>query len=124
MIVGLGIDVASIERIRRLLDRHGARFAHRILTDGERDDLKGRVDQASAVAARFAAKEAVFKALGGPPNVSWQHISLRRAPGSAPQVQVHGPAREWFERLGVQRTWVSVTHDAGVAAVVVVLEKD
>ena len=66
MIVGLGIDVASVERVRRVLERFGDRFSARVLTEGEQSDLAPRrADRAEAFAGRFAAKEAAVKALLG-----------------------------------------------------------
>jgi holo-[acyl-carrier protein] synthase len=123
MIVGVGLDIASIERVARALGRHGARFEHRILTSAERGDIEGRRDRAHAVAARFAAKEAAFKALGGPRDVSWHQIELRREPGGAPRVELAGAARGHAARRGVTAIHVSLTHDAGLAAAVVILEK-
>jgi holo-[acyl-carrier protein] synthase len=123
MIVGLGIDVASIDRIARSLERFGERLWQRILTERERDDLAPRRgDRAAALAGRFAAKEALSKALGGPRDVWWQNVEVRRGPLGAPELWLLGPARAHADRLGVTRQLVSITHDAGVAAAVVVLE--
>lgn len=123
MIVGLGIDVASIDRMARSLERFGDRLWQRILTERERDDLAPRrADRAAALAGRFAAKEALSKALGGPRDVWWQSVEVRRGPLGAPELCLFGPARAHADRLGVSRQLVSITHDAGVAAAVVVLE--
>ncbi|HEY3497052.1 MAG TPA: holo-ACP synthase [Polyangiaceae bacterium] len=124
MIVGLGIDVASVERVRRVLERFGDRFSARILTRGEQSDLAPRTaDRAEAFAGRFAAKEAAVKALGGPRDVSFHDLEVRRAPSGAPELLLHGAAAEHGKRLGVARALVSITHDAGIAAAVVVLER-
>ncbi len=122
MIVGLGIDVAAIERQRSALERFGERFWQRILTENERADLSRRPDRAVALAGRFAAKEAATKALGGPPDVGWHDIEIRPDARGAPELVFLGPALAHATRLGVQRILVSITHDAGVAAAVVVLE--
>ena len=124
MIVGLGIDVASIERQRTALERFGDRLWQRILTENERADLSSRPDRALALAGRFAAKEAAAKALGGQPDVWWHDVEIRPDARGAPQLTFLGPARAHAERLGVRRVFVSITHDAGVAAAVVVLESD
>jgi len=124
MIIGLGIDVSSIARQRAALERFGERLWQRILTEGERADLSPRPDRALALAGRFAAKEAAAKALGGQPDVWWHDVEIRPDPRGAPQLTFLGPARAHAERLGVRRTFVSITHDAGVAAAVVVLEGD
>ena len=123
MVVGLGIDVVSVERVARSLDRFGERFSERVLTAAERDELAGRTaDRATAVAGRFAAKEAASKALGGPRDVWWHDLEVRRGELGAPSLLLLGPAALHAERLGVSRCLLSITHDAGVAAAVVVLE--
>ena len=78
MIVGIGIDVCSIERMRRALERHGDRFFARICSERERVDLAGR-DMATALSGRFAVKEAFAKALDGAPGVGWHEVEVRRA---------------------------------------------
>jgi holo-[acyl-carrier protein] synthase len=122
MVVGLGIDVASVERIRAALARFGDRLWQRILTEHERADLANRPDRALALAGRFAAKEAAAKALGGQPDVWWHDVEIRPDPRGAPRLELLGPGRAHADRLGVRRIWVSITHDAGVAAAVVVLD--
>ena len=122
MVVGLGIDVASVARIRATLERHGDRFWQRILTENERADLAKRPDRALALAGRFAAKEAAAKALGGQPDVWWHDIEVRSNARGGPQMALIGSATAHAQRLGVSRILVSITHDAGVAAAVVVLE--
>ena len=123
MVVGLGIDVVSVDRIRRSLERFGDRFWERILTVGEREDLKDRgVARAVALAGRFAAKEAFSKAIGAPNDVWWHDVEVRRGRGGAPELSWSGPANAHMERLDVARALVSITHDAGVAAAVVVLD--
>jgi holo-[acyl-carrier protein] synthase len=121
MVVGLGIDVASIERVARALDRFGDRLWQRVLTESEcRDGLSAR--RAEFFAGRFAAKEAAFKALGGPPGVGFRDLQVRRAARGRPELDLLGEARAHADRLGVRRSLLSLSHDAGVAAAVVVLE--
>jgi holo-[acyl-carrier protein] synthase len=111
MIVGLGIDVCSVPRIASALERFGERFWERVLSPRERVAVVARhADRAVLLAGRFAAKEAFSKAIGAPKDVWWHDVEVRRAPTGAP------------ERLGVRRMLISITHDAGVAAAVVVLE--
>lgn len=121
MIVGLGIDVCSIERMRRALERHGDRFFARICAETERDDLTGR-DLATALAGRFAAKEAFAKALDGARGVGWHEVQVRRAPSGRPILELSGSAAAMVKEVGAGAWHVSITHDAGVAAAVVVLE--
>jgi len=122
VIVGLGIDVCSIERMRRALERHGDRFFSRICTESERADLSGR-DMATALAGRFAVKEAFAKALDGARGVGWHEVQVRRAPSGRPILELSGNATKMVESVGANAWHVSITHDAGVAVAVVILEK-
>lgn len=122
MIVGLGIDVCSIERMKKALERHGERFFSRICTEAERADLTGR-DKATALAGRFAVKEAFAKALDGASGVGWHEVEVRRAPSGRPTLSVSGNAVTRLAEFGADHWHVSITHDAGVAVAVVVLEK-
>lgn len=122
MIVGLGIDVCSIERMRRALERHGDRFFSRICTEAERGDLTGR-DMATALAGRFAVKEAFAKALDGARGVGWHEVEVRRAPSGRPTLELKGNAVAMAESFGADTWHVSITHDGGVAVAVVILEK-
>jgi holo-[acyl-carrier protein] synthase len=121
MIVGLGIDVCSIERMRRALERHGDRFFSRICTEAERADLTGR-DVATSLAGRFAAKEAFAKALDGAKGVGWHEVEVRRATSGRPVLELKGSALSMVESFGADSWHVSITHDAGVAVAVVILE--
>lgn len=122
MIVGMGLDIAAVSRIASALERYGDRFAERILTAQETADLSGRVDRATAVAGRFAAKEAALKALGAPRDVTWHELEVRRGALGAPLLELHGQAAVHAARLGVRRSHLTITHDGGVAAAVVILE--
>ena len=122
MLVGLGIDVASITRMERALNRFGDRFAARVLTELELEQLARRADRGCFVAGRFAVKEAAFKALGGPRDVGWHDLEVDAGPEGVPMLRLRCAALPHADRLGVSRVWVSISHDAGVAAAVVVLE--
>ena len=122
MILGLGIDVASIDRMRGVLDRHGERIWTRILTPIEQTALGQRRDRATALAGRWAAKEAAVKAFLGTAGALWHDFEVRRSSSGAPEMHFQGRAALAAARLGVVRAFVSITHDAGVAAAVVVLE--
>src|SRR5262245_60170740 len=122
MIVGIGIDVCSIDRMRRALERHGDRFFSRICTDREKADLLGR-DQATALSGRFAAKEAFAKALDGARGVAWHDVEVRRAPSGKPVLELRGTALVAIEKFGADKWHVTISHDAGVAVAMVVLER-
>ncbi len=122
MILGLGIDVASIERMSRVLQRHGDRLWNRVLTPREQETLAKRRDRAVALAGRWAAKEAAVKAFLGRAGALWHDFEVRRGVLGEPEMHFLGRAAMVADRLGVVRALVSITHDAGVAAAVVVLE--
>jgi holo-[acyl-carrier protein] synthase len=121
VIIGVGLDVCSIERMRRALERHGERFFARICSESERLDLAGR-DMATALAGRFAVKEAFAKALDGAPGVGWHEVEVRKAPSGRPRLELRGAALALTRKSGVERWHVTITHDAGIAAAVVILE--
>ena len=122
MIVGMGIDVCSIERMRQALERHGDRFYNRIVGPEERLDFEKVADRAQMLAGRFAAKEAFAKALDGAPGVGWHEVVIRRGPSGRPQMTLVGLARTLALDAGAIRWHLSITHDAGIAAAVVILE--
>jgi holo-[acyl-carrier protein] synthase len=123
VIVGLGIDLCEVRRLRDLEERYGERFLRRIFTDKERDRCAGRRHH-ECLAGRFAAKEAALKALGTglSQGIAWRDVELTRGEYQAPTILFHRRAREIFERLGGKRVQVSITHDGGNAAAVVILE--
>jgi holo-[acyl-carrier protein] synthase len=123
VIVGLGVDVVEVARIRRSLDGPaGARFVARCFTEGERAYCDGRRDRATHYAARFAAKEAASKALGVPPGIRFLDVEVAREGGS-PALRFHGVAAEAAARLAVVAAHLALTHDGGIAAATVVLER-
>ncbi|MCL2778863.1 MAG: holo-ACP synthase [Polyangiaceae bacterium] len=122
MIVGLGIDVCSIERMRRALSRHGDRFFSRICTETERADLISR-DAATSLAGRFAVKEAFAKSIDGARGVGWHEVEVRRAKSGKPVLTLFGNAITMAKRFGADTWHVTITHDAGIAVAVVILEK-
>jgi holo-[acyl-carrier protein] synthase len=121
-IVGLGMDICSVERIQRILQGPRAeRFLERVYTDAERALCGERADSASAYAARFAAKEALVKALGAPPGIRWRDMEVVRGSGM-PRFALSGVAREVMEQRRVDAL-LTMTHDAGVAAATVILQE-
>ncbi len=124
MIVGTGIDLADVDRVRALIERHGGRFLARVLTEAERAYCERYRDPAPQVAARFAAKEAALKALGTglDHGLSWQDVEVERAESGAPSLLLHGRAAEFARERGAERTHLSLSHDRGAAIAVVILE--
>jgi holo-[acyl-carrier protein] synthase len=129
VIVGIGIDVVDIARVTRLVARHPERALHRLFTLREVDYCRLRARSADHFAARIAAKEAAYKALSaasGPEarGIAWKDIELVARAGSAPTLELHGPARRAAEVLGVRRALVTLTHSDGIAAAVVILDSE
>lgn len=123
MILGVGLDLVEIGRIRRALGRHGGRFGRKLFTEGEAAYCLSRARPEQYFASRFAAKEAASKALGtGMRGVSFKEIEVRRLESGRPEIVFHGRAAERAEGLGVKTAHVSMTHSDTHAAAVVVLE--
>jgi holo-[acyl-carrier protein] synthase len=121
-VVGLGMDVCSVDRIARVLaGPNGARFRERVFTPAEVETCGARSDAATAYAARFAAKEALVKALGAPPGIRWRDMEVVKAANGAPGFALDGVAAHEIEARRV-RVLLALTHDAGVAAATVVLD--
>ena len=124
MILGIGTDVASIERIAGVLERHGERFVNRVLTADERRRFERTKKKASHLAKRWAAKEAFSKAIGTGIHApfTWQSISIGRDLSGKPLLLPSPAMAKHLEKLGVTHSHVSLTDDAGVAFAFVVLE--
>ena len=124
MIVGIGVDLAEVDRIRDALERPstGARFRARVFTAGEQAYCERRRRKYESYAARFAAKEAVAKALGAPPGLRWADVEIVHDQAGRPGLMVQGTVADAARRLGVRRWHVSLTHDGGVSVAFVVAE--
>ncbi len=124
MIKGIGIDIVSVERIKRSVKRFGDRFAGRIMTEREAETGQGRRDYANWLAGRWAAKESAAKALGSGfgRGIGWKDIEVIKDAAGCPSIRYHGKALEKVQELKIVRTHLSITHDAGSAAAVVILE--
>jgi holo-[acyl-carrier protein] synthase len=124
VVVGIGIDVVEIARIRRLMDRWQDRFLQRVFTEAEIAYARRRHDPAQHLAARFAAKEATLKALGTglSMGVRWREMEVRRGRGQPPQLTLSGRTAELGEARGIRRLHVSLSHDAGLAVAQVLAE--
>src|SRR6267143_4039268 len=124
MIVGTGIDIAEVHRIGEAMERFGARFLHRVFTEGERRYCDSKANRVERYAARFAAKEAAMKALGTGWNhgVRWRDCEVVRLPGGRPTLTFHGKAGEFAARLGVKNAALSISHTAEQAIAQVILE--
>ena len=124
MIIGSGIDVVEIGRIRQSVDRFGQRFLDRVFTKAEQAYCLRRRNAAESLAARFAAKEAGAKALGTgiSRGVSWLEIEVVREPGRRPTLRFLGGALKIADRLGVVGIALSLAHTGEISVASVVLE--
>ncbi|MFC1935333.1 holo-ACP synthase [Chloroflexota bacterium] len=116
----MGVDIIEIDRIAQATDRWGERFLHRIYTTDELDYCRGRAPQ---LAARFAAKEAVMKALGtGRRGVDWRDIEVVRCRSGRPFIQLQGRASKVAERLSINQVALSLSHSREYAVASVLVE--
>ncbi len=122
MIRGLGIDLVLIHRIERLIQRFGDRFTERIFSPRERAHCARYGKPAQHYAARFAAKEAILKALGVPRGLRWHELEVLNDSSGAPKIQLGGGAARAATALGITSLYLSLTHEGDTAAAVVVAE--
>jgi holo-[acyl-carrier protein] synthase len=115
VIVGIGVDLVDIARLEQALRRTPA-LAARLFTEGE------RAGSPASLAACFAAKEAVAKALGAPAGLRWTDVEVGHEPTGQPVLAVRGTVADAARRLGVRRWHISLTHDRGVSVAFVVAE--
>jgi holo-[acyl-carrier protein] synthase len=121
VIVGVGIDVVGVARFAASLQRSPA-LAARLFTPAERMSAAGRPRSAESLAARFAAKEALAKAVGSPGTLRWHDAEVTVLGSGQPVIAVTGTVAAWAARLGVDRWHLALAHDAGIATAVVVAE--
>jgi len=124
VIVGMGIDVAEVERIRGAIERHGEVFLRRIFTAKEREYCERFKNKFERYAGRFAVKEAAMKALGTgwSRGVRWVDIEVARQKGGRPTLVLAGEAQKIADRLGVKHMALSITHTAAQAFAQVIFE--
>jgi holo-[acyl-carrier protein] synthase len=127
---GIGTDICDVRRIRESLERHGERFARRILADGELVTWRARTGRlpergVSFLATRFSAKEAFSKAigLGMRMPMTWRSCEIAKLPSGQPVIVLHGELKRWFEAQGLT-AHVSVSDETNYAASFVVVEKN
>jgi holo-[acyl-carrier protein] synthase len=124
MIVGTGVDLAEVDRIRKSIERYGDRFIHRIYTPAEIAYVERKANKFERYAARFAAKEAGMKAIGTGwrRGVRWQDFEVANLPSGKPTLRLHGVAAKFAEKLGVKNIALSITHTAELGMAHVILE--
>ena len=112
MIVGHGVDIVEVARIQTMIDEHEERFLERCFTPGERAYAEARKRSAEHFAGRFAAKEAVLKALGTGwrDGIAWTDVEVVVLPSGQPEVRLHGMAQETAMKRGVRAWSLSISH--------------
>ena len=123
-IVGMGTDLAEVDRLELSITRYGDRFLQRIYTAGEIAYVTGKANHFERYAARFAAKEAGMKALGTgwSGGVRWQDLEVANLPSGRPTLLLHGKAAAHAMGLGVRHIHLSLSHTATMAIAFVILE--
>ena len=124
MIIGLGVDIAEVGRVKAAIERHGETFLRRLYTPAEREYCERFKNKYERFAGRFAAKEAAMKALGTgwSRGVRWVDVEVVRQKGGRPTVKLQGEAGNIAERLGVKNIALSITHTADQAFAQVIFE--
>ena len=124
MILGTGVDLAEVARIREAIGRYGDRFIRRIYTDGEIAYVERKANRFERYAGRFAAKEAGMKAIGTgwKRGVRWQDFEVTNLPSGRPTLRLHGEAARIAEKMGVKSISLSITHTAELGMAHVILE--
>lgn len=124
MIIGLGIDISEIDRMREAIERRGQALVKRVFTPAEIAYCQQHRDPHERFAARFAAKEAAMKALGTGwrHGVRWVDIEVVRMPSGKPTLELRGVAKQFAERMGVARISLSITHSGNIALAQVIFE--
>ena len=121
---GIGVDVVKVDRLFQSLERFGARMEARLFTPGELEYCRRHKDPMPHLAARFAAKEAAFKAIGTglSGGVAWKQAEVEQPGGRQPKLLLHGVALERFRELGCTASHLTLAHDGGLAIACVVIE--
>jgi holo-[acyl-carrier protein] synthase len=121
MIYGIGIDIVKIERMRAAVERWGSRFLQRVFTENEIAYAYGKKDPYLSLSVRFAAKEALIKAIGSEIPVSLSDIEVMNQGNGRPFIKVKGDIETFFTRKSLRTAHVSLSHEReyGIACVVV-----
>jgi holo-[acyl-carrier protein] synthase len=124
MIVGTGVDLAEVARIKASIERFGDKFIARIYTTAEIAYVERKANKYERYAARFAAKEAGMKAIGTgwSRGVTWKDFEVANLPSGKPTLRFHGAAAQFADRLGVKNVSLSITHTSELGMAHVILE--
>lgn len=123
MIIGIGVDVVELKRIEKIWNRYGVKFANKILSEQEQK-LLPQSNPIAFLAGRFAAKEALSKALGTgfSAQINFKNFSVSNLPSGQPVATLSGAALETMQKNGAKRVFLSISHDKGCAVAMAILE--
>jgi holo-[acyl-carrier protein] synthase len=126
MIVGIGVDIVDVGRIKDLLERYRERFVRRVFTEAEAGYAERSVREAERLAGRFAVKEAVLKAFGTGKSqgILWRDVETIRGAMGKPEVKLYNKANKYMKKLKGNRILVSISHDGGKAVAFVIIETE
>ncbi len=125
MIIGIGVDLVEISRVRTMIASQGERALLRLFTENEREYCSDMANPARHFAVRVAAKEAAFKALSGTQEaraIGWREMEVELDEIGRPSLRLHGRASARAKELGVAKSWISLSHGDDLATAFVVLE--
>lgn len=124
MILGTGVDLCEVPRLKQAIERHGVRFTSRVFTEAETAYAESKANRYERYAARFAAKEAAMKALGTGwrGGIAWRDFEVSNQASGRPALRFHGRAAEIANQRGVRNISLSLTHTAEQAMAMVILE--
>ena len=114
-VFGIGVDLVEVARVQRIMSRHQT-FVPRVFTPEEIEYCSRQANPAESYAARWAAREACRKALGGVRGMSWHDVRVSRAPSGAPALALSGNVARRAAELGVEQVMVALTHERKMAA--------
>jgi holo-[acyl-carrier protein] synthase len=123
VILGTGVDLCEVPRIKASFERFGRRFLERIFTEREIAYCESKANKFERFAARFAAKEAGMKALGtGWRGVAWKEFEVGNLPSGRPTLRLHGNAEKIARQMGVANVALSITHTEEQSLAIVIFE--
>ena len=124
MIKGIGIDIVEIKRIKKIIEKWGMKFSHRVFTCNEREYCEKKKFSHQSYAARFAAKEAFLKALGiGLRGVSWKEIEITTDSFGKPEIKAQGKLKNILKKQKVNQIFLTLSHSRKYAVAQVILEE-
>lgn len=123
MIYGIGIDIVSVKRLKEVVDRWGRRFLEKVFTSTEIDYCLDRKDSHLSLSARFAAKEAMVKALGGRADITFKDVEIVNTEAGMPIINPGIRLKEKLDRIGIKNIHLSLSHEKDYSVACVIIER-